>query len=64
MDRGIVLAGGGALLQALDNACVWNACRCTSPVAAHLRGCRIGPQPEGSTIHIVSPRTLAQRPRR
>ena len=49
MDRGIVLAGGGALLSGLDDAPSRGDAdaRASGRVAAHVRRGRVGPQPRG-----------------
>ena len=69
MDRGIVLAGGGALLQGLDQRLRAGDAHADPPrrVAAHLRRGRLGPQPRGvrgdaQQRQGARPLAVAQRP--
>jgi hypothetical protein len=64
MDRGIMLAGGGSLLQGLDERCATRRrCRAPGRVAADLRGGRLRPIARGvrGDPPLQSPRPLAAR---
>ena len=66
MDRGIVLAGGGALLQGLDERAAARDADARPPrrEPAHVRRRRLGPQPRGvrrHPPHEPQPRRAAQR---
>ena len=64
MDRGIVLAGGGALLQRPRRAPAPRDADAGAPrrVAAHLRRGRLGPQPRGVRGHPpLEPQPRARR---